>query len=78
MQLVNWLVAKMDKSRIIAESLIKPAMFACAKEVVGEKAAYALQKIPLSNDAVRRRQDELAENFEEQLVEKLKVSKFSL
>ena len=32
----------------------------------------------MSNDTVKRRQDEMAENLEEQLVEKSKVSKFSL
>ena len=53
-------------------------MLICAKELLGKQAANILQKIPLSNDTVKRRQDEMAENLEEQLVEKLKVSKFSL
>ena len=32
----------------------------------------------MSNDSVKRRLDEMAENLEERLAEKLKVSKFSL
>ena len=50
-------------------------MLICAKELLGEQAANILQKIPLSDNTVKRRQDEMAENLEEQLVEKLKVSK---
>ena len=68
----------MGKPHAIAERLVNPAMLICAKELLGEQAANILQKIPLSNDTVKRTQDEIAENLEEQLVEKLKVSKFSL
>ncbi|XP_029654261.1 protein ZBED8-like [Octopus sinensis] len=75
---VSELVAKVGKPHTIAERLVKPAMLICAKELLGEQAANILQKIPLSNDTVKRRQIEMAENLEKQLVEKLKVSKFSL
>ena len=68
----------MGKPHAIAEHLVKPAMLICAKELVGEQAANILQKIPLFNDTVKRKQDEMAENLKEQLVEKLKFSKFSL
>ena len=71
------MTAKVGKPHAIAERLVKPAMLMCAKELLGEQAANILQKIPLSNDTVKR-QDEMAENLKEQLVEKLKVSKFSL
>ena len=75
--IVSEIIAKVGKPHIIAEHLVKPAMLICAKELLGEQAANILQKIPLSNDTVKRRQ-EMAENLEKQLVEKLKVSKFSL
>ena len=75
---VSELVAKVGKPHTIAERLVKPAMLICAKELLGEQAVNILQKIPLSDNTVKRRQDEMAENLEEQLVEKLKVSKFSL
>ena len=72
------MIAKVGKPHMIAERLVKPAMLIYAKELLREQAANILQKIPLSNDTVKRRQDEMAENLEEQLVKKLKVSKFSL
>ena len=53
-------------------------MLVCAKELLGEEVAYALQKISLFNDTVKRRQDEMVESLEEHLVEKLKVLKCSL
>ena len=53
-------------------------MLICAEELLGEQAANILQKISFFNDIVKRRQDKMAKNLEEQLVEKLKVSKFSL
>ena len=68
----------MGKTHAISERLVKPARLIFAKELLGKKAANILQKIPLSNDTVKRTQDEIAENLEKQLVEKLKVSKFSL
>ena len=68
----------MGKPHTIAERLVKPAILICVKEMLGEEAANIFQKIPLSNDTVKRRQDEMAENLEEQLVEKLRHTKFSL
>ena len=68
------MVAKVGKPHKIAERLVKPTMLICSKELL-EQAANILQKMLLSIDRVKRRQDELAEK---QLVEKLKVSKFSL
>ena len=76
--IVSEMIAKVGKPHTIVEHLVKPAKLICAKELLGEQAANILQKIPLSNDTVKRRQDEMAENLEEQLVEKLKVLKFSL
>ena len=72
------MITKVGKSHTIAERLVKPGMLICAKELLREQAANILQKIPLSKDTVKRRQDEMAENHEEQLLKKLKVSKFSL
>ena len=72
------MIAEMGKPHTIAERLVKPAKLIYAKELLGEQAANILQKIPLSNDTVKKREDEMAENLEEQLVEKLKVLKFLL
>ena len=72
------MIAKMGKPHMIAERLVKPAMLICDKELRGEQAASILEKIPLSNDTIKRKQDEMAENLEKQLVEKSKVATFSL
>ena len=76
--IVSEMIAKVGKPQTIAERLMKPAVLICAKGLLREQAAYILQKIPLCNDTVKRRQDEMAKNLEEKLVEALKVSKFSL
>ena len=67
------LVAKVGKPHNIEELLVKAAMSACTTELLGKKATYALQKIFLSNDTLRRRQDKMAKNLEKQLVDTLKV-----
>ena len=58
--IVSEIIAKVGKPHTIAERLVKPAMLICAKELIGEQAANILQKIPSSDDTVKRRQDEMA------------------
>ena len=50
-------------------------MIACANEVLGKDAASTLSTIPLSNDIVARRQDELT-NFVEEMLEILQKTKY--
>ena len=57
---------------------MKPAMLACASEVLGKDAASALSKISLSNDTITRRQDDMACFVESKIVEILRKTKFSL
>ena len=52
--IVSEMIAKVGKPHTIAERLVKPAMLICAKELLGEQAANILQKIPLSNDTVKK------------------------
>ena len=59
------MIAKVGKPHTITERLVKQAMLICAEELLGEQAANILQKIPLSNDTIKRRQDEMAQNLEE-------------
>ena len=75
--IVSKIIAKVGKPHTIAERLVKPAMLICAEELLGEQAANILKKIPLSNDTIKRRQDEMAKNLEEQLVEKLSFKVFT-
>ena len=50
-------------------------MIACANEVLGKDAASTLSTIPLLNDIVARRQDELT-NFVEEMLEILQKTKY--
>ena len=60
----------------IGETLIKPAALAMVKAVCGEETTKKLTTIPLSNDSVHRRIVELSNDVKEQIVTKLKESKF--
>ena len=76
--LVAQLIAKAGAPISIGETLIKPAMEVCAKELLGSDAANALMRIPLSNDTIRRRQDEMSNQLEDTLINNLRRVKFSL
>ena len=76
--LVSEIRAKVEAPQVYGEKLIKPAMLACASEVLGKDAASALSKISLSNDTITRRQDEMTSFVEDKIVEILRKTKFSL
>ena len=76
--LVSEILAKVGASQIYGEKLIKPAMLACASEVLGKDAASALSKISLSNGTITRRQDEMAGFVKDKIMEILCKTKFSL
>ena len=75
--LVSEILAKVGAPQVYGEKLIKPAMLACASEVLGKDAASALSKISLSNDTITRRQDEMTSFVEDKIVEILRKTKFS-
>lgn len=70
-------IAKSGKNHTIGEDLIKPSISAFLKTVL-EKDYKDVKAMPLSNNTVQRRIDEMSEDVEKQLVEKLKSRKFSL
>ncbi|CAI9720670.1 Hypothetical predicted protein [Octopus vulgaris] len=74
---ISLLVVKCGEKRTIEEDLIKPSISAFLKTVL-EKHDRVVQAMPLSNNTVSRRMDEMSEDIETQLVEKLKSKKFSL
>ena len=63
------ILAKVGAPQVYGEKLIKPAMLACASEVLEKDVASALSKISLSNDTITRRQDEMASFVEDKIVE---------
>ena len=71
--LVGLRIAKAKKTHTIAESLILPCAVELCKAVLDEKAAVEIQKVPLSNDSIKRRIDDMAVDVERQLI--LKIQK---
>ena len=65
---VSLMIAKTGKAHSIGEALVKPAAKIMADTMLGKKARDELNKVPLSNDTVKRRIDCMANNVEEQLL----------
>ena len=76
--MVSEIIAKVAAHQVYGEKLVKPAMIACVNEVLGKDAASTLRTIPLSNDTMTRRQDELSNLVEEKMVEILQSTMFSI
>ncbi|GFW51443.1 protein FAM200B [Trichonephila clavipes] len=64
--------ARCKKPHTIAEELILPAAIEIVETMFGDNFAKELQSIPLSNDTVSRRIDDIAEDVEQQLFGKLR------
>ena len=78
---ISLLIAKNGRSHIDGENMIKPAIESFLRTVQEKTPGSVTREIsclPLSNDSVRRRIDEMADNVQEQLVDKLRQNKFSL
>ena len=76
--LVAELVAKKMKIHTIAESLIMPACKIIVKAMIGEEAVREISKVPVSDNAVSRRVDDMSRNISDILSEILKHAKFAL
>ena len=71
---VAYEVAKMKKPHSVAETLMKPCALEMVKAVVGEEASKKLQRIPLSNNVIRSRIDDIGADILDQVVSDIKVS----
>ena len=73
------LVAKSKKSHTVAEQLILPACKAIVNEMLGPEAAKEITKVPLSDNTISRRIDEMSADIESVVLNKILVSnKFAL
>ncbi|GFW00500.1 SCAN domain-containing protein 3 [Trichonephila clavipes] len=70
-------ITKTGKNHTIEDNLIKPSISAFLKMVL-EKDDKDVKAMPLSKTTFSRRIDEIGEDNEKQLVEKLKTRKFSV
>ena len=66
------LVAKSKTPHSIVEELILPAAAVMAEIMIDKKAADTLKKVPLSNNTVSRRMDDMSVNIIGQMVKKMK------
>lgn len=71
-------IAKTKKPHTIAEELVLPAAIEMCEIMVNASAANKLKLIPLSNDTVSRRIQDMAEDVKNQLVGRLSKTKFSI
>ena len=77
---VAYLIAKQEKPHIIGETLVKPGAMQLANIMLGKEAENKLSLVPLSNDVVISRINDIGENILSQVVADSKASptKFSI
>ncbi|XP_043563391.1 zinc finger MYM-type protein 6-like [Chiloscyllium plagiosum] len=61
------LIAKCGKPHSVGELLVLPAIAEVLSTVLHQEPSMTIKRIPLSNDSVRRRIDEMASNVEDKL-----------
>uniref|UniRef100_A0A8D0LGS0 Zinc finger MYM-type containing 6 n=1 Tax=Sus scrofa TaxID=9823 RepID=A0A8D0LGS0_PIG len=74
--LIAFQIAASKKPFSIAEELIKPYLVEMCSEVLGSTAGDKMKTIPLSNNTIGHRIDELSADIEDQLIQKVRESKW--
>ncbi len=69
-------IGKLGKPHTIAETLILPAFQDMCRIMIGDSAAAKLGAVPLSNDTVARRIEDMSNDIREQLIEFVKKSPY--
>ena len=76
---VAWKIARAKAAHITGERLIKPAAIEMARIMCGEVVANKLAMVPLSENTIKRRIEELSADILQQTIAAVKRSKnFSL
>jgi hypothetical protein len=76
---VAWEIVRAKASHTIGEKLIKPAALKMARIMCGDTVANKLAMVPLSNDTIRRRINDMSSNILSQTIHAMKLNKkFSL
>ncbi|KAF2348029.1 protein of unknown function DUF4371 [Trinorchestia longiramus] len=73
---LSLLIAEAKKPHSLGETLVKPCLLSAANTVLGEESQRKLSKISLSDNTVKCRIDELSEDIKEQVLDKIKASRF--
>ena len=71
-------IAKTGSAHTVAENVIKSSFEIFMKTVLQQGSVNVLKALPLSNDSIRKRIDEMSSDVESLLVEISKTSKFSI
>uniref|UniRef100_A0A8C4XCW1 Uncharacterized protein n=1 Tax=Erpetoichthys calabaricus TaxID=27687 RepID=A0A8C4XCW1_ERPCA len=66
---VAQLLAKRKKAHTEAESVIAPALAIAVETILGPDAAEKVKKVPLSNDTISRRIEDLSSDLQDQICE---------
>ncbi|XP_054996476.1 zinc finger MYM-type protein 6 isoform X1 [Sorex araneus] len=74
--LIAFQIAASKKPFSIAEELIKPYLVEMCSEVLGSSAGDKMKTIPLSDNTIEHRIDELSADIEDQLIQKVRESKW--
>uniref|UniRef100_A0A250Y343 Protein ZBED8 n=1 Tax=Castor canadensis TaxID=51338 RepID=A0A250Y343_CASCN len=69
-----YLCAKEKSPHTVAEKLVKPCALEIAQIVLGPDAQKKLQQVPLSDDVIHSRIDEMSQDILQQVVEDIKAS----
>ncbi|CAB3237619.1 unnamed protein product [Arctia plantaginis] len=73
---LSLLIAKAKKSHAIGETLVKPCLLKAADIILGPETKQKNSQIPLSDNTVKRRIDDMAEDIKNQVVKAVKESCF--
>lgn len=71
--LISLRIAQSGKPHTIGESLVLPAIKDAVEVMFGERSLKEVESIPLSNNTVARRIDEMAEWVENQLIHRIQI-----
>lgn len=73
---LSLLIAKAKKSHTVGETLVKPCLLKASDIVLGPESRQKLSQIPLSDNTVKRRIDDMAEDIKNQVIDAVKQSPF--
>ncbi|XP_050544325.1 zinc finger BED domain-containing protein 5-like [Daktulosphaira vitifoliae] len=76
--LVSYELALAGKPHTLAETLIKPLLAKVVNCMVDEKTANLISSVPLSNNTVRNRIQDLSHDVKDTLISRISQTKFSL
>ncbi|XP_077285254.1 zinc finger BED domain-containing protein 5-like [Arctopsyche grandis] len=75
---VSYRITKCKKAHIIGETLLLPAAVDMVRIMFGESYAKQLRQIPLADNTVGRRINDISEDIWDQLISRLCTSKFAI